>query len=246
MLDLSIDAIDLETSFDRIAQQLLQSYVLRVGTQRYQLTEVEFYYNTITGTFDNFAHQHPSHFLNSTWRLHGAGLDIVLKQEGDYYGGILLRGLQALDAVLQPVSDGYIDGPWNSATACIAHKGDVMEPIPFYLEALEVPFDIMVKKSPRVGLFLRNVEDLKYICKPWRYNTIPIQTKRYRQLIFLQAYVEQADWFQQLNLSARSQKNYIAYFEEGQKMKAADFVKIGTSVPATCRLFGYCYQHNLL
>lgn len=246
MLDLSIEAIDLETSFDRIAQQLLQNYILRVGAHGYQLTEVEFYYNNATRTLDNFAHQHPPPFLNGTWRLHGAGLDIVLKQAGDYYGGILLRGLQPLDAALQPIADRYIDGPWNSATTCIAHKGDVTNPTPFYLEALEVPFDLLFKKSPRVGLFLRNVEDLKYICKPWRYNTIPIQTKRYRQLMFLQAYVEQADWFQLLHLRARSQKNYVAYFEEGQKMKAADFVKTGTSVPATCRLFGYCYQHNLI
>ncbi len=246
MLDLSIDVNALGVSFDQIAKQLLQNYILRVGAYRYQLTEIEFYYNNAAGTLDNFAHQHPPQLLNGTWRLHGAGLDIVLKQEGDYYGGILLRGLQPLNEALQPIPDSYIDGPWNSATACIAHKGAVTNPTPFYLEALEVPLDVVFKKSPRVGLFLKNKKDLEYICKPWRYNTIPIQTKRYRHLMFLQAYLEQADWHQQMNLSTSSTNTYINYFDKGRKMEAEELENIGTTVSATCYLFGYCYQHNYI
>lgn len=246
MLDLNIDVNALEASFDQIAKQLFQNYILRVGKYRYRLTEVEFYYNNATSTLDNFAHIHSSDFLHGTWRLHGAGFDIVLKQNGGYYGGILLRGLQPLDEALQPISGSYIDGPWNSATACIMHKGDVTVPTPFYLEVLDAPLKIAFKKSPRVGLFLKNKKDLEYICKPWRYNSIPIQTNRYRHLMFLQAYVEQANWYQQINLSTSARNNYIRYFEEGRTMKDTDFENIGTTVPATCRLFGYCYQHNYI
>lgn len=46
MLDLSINATSFEQDFDRIAQDLLQGYILRIGAQRYQLMELEFYYNT--------------------------------------------------------------------------------------------------------------------------------------------------------------------------------------------------------
>ena len=245
MLDLSINATSFERDFDRIAQDLLQGYVLRIGAQRYQLMELEFYYNTQEGTIDNFAHQHPIYYPNGTWRLHGAGLDIVLSKEGVYYGGILLRGLQPLDANGQP-SGAYIDGPWNTASRCIASKGKVDEAIAFYLEALATPLTIAFKKSPRVGLFLRKVEDLKYICKPWRYNILPNQSQRYRQLLFLQAYVQGEDCSVLLGLSTRSKNNYIQYFEEGRQMEATAFVDGGTGIKHTCRLFGYCYQHDLI
>ena len=245
MLDLSINSPNLEQDFDRIAQQLLQEYILKVGEQSYQLTEVEFYYNNEAGTVDNFAHKHPNFLANGTWRLHGAGLDIVLSQEGEYYGGILLRGLQPLGKDGQP-SGTYLDGPWNSATHCIQQKGKITHKGGFYLEALQEPLEREWVKSPRVGLFLRKVEDLKYICKPWRYNSLPLLTRRYRQLIFLQAYVQGRDLQQALGLSTASKNNYIQYFEECKSMQATAFVEGGTGVSHTCRLFGYCYQHDLI
>ncbi|MGH1336992.1 MAG: hypothetical protein ACRBFS_12780 [Aureispira sp.] len=242
MLDLSIDIKTLEQDFDRIAKDLLQGYVLRIGTQRYQLMEIEFYYNNKAGTLDNFAHEHDS--PNGTWRLHGAGLDLVLSKKGEYHGGILLRGLQPLGVDGQ-AEGGYIDGPWNSARRCIASKGRVDQVVAFYLEPRVKKIELVFKKSPRVGLFLRKVEDLKYICKPWRYNSIPTPSQRYRQLMFLSAYVKGEAGSIELGLSTRSKNNYIQYFEEGRQMAAADFVKGKTGVQQTCRLFGYCYQHDL-
>ncbi len=258
MLNFSINVARLEEDFDRIAQELLCGYVLQVGfpdtetsarhnmapPMRYQLTEVEFYYNNSARTLDSFAHHHTRYYPSGTWRLHGAGLDIVLSKEGEYHGGILLRGLQPLDAKGQPTAD-YIDGPWNSATRCIGDKGSVTVPLPFYLHPLAKPFEVAIKKSPRVGLFLRKVEDLKYICQPWRYSSMPLRSHRYRQLLFLQAHVNQDPSAQQLGLSARAQTNYLHYFEEGRQMVASDFVNGGTGVRHTCRLFGYCYQHDL-
>lgn len=244
MLDLSINTTAFEKDFDRIAQQLLQGYILRVGKQAYQLTELEFYYNNTARTIDSFAHKHPKHYPSGTWRLHGAGLDIVLSEKGVYHGGILLRGLQALDEYMQPI-DPYIDGPWNTAAHCVMSKGTVTATSAFHLEAVDNPFGVSWAKSPRVGLFLRKVEDLKYICRPWRYNSRPIQSQRYRQLIFLQGHLQGEDLQAELGLTTRSKNNYLQYFEEGRALAAADFVNGGTGVRHTCRLFGYCYQHDL-
>jgi hypothetical protein len=249
MLDLSIQASGLEESFDRIAQQLMQGFVLRIGTPkqpealRYQLTELEFYYNNEQGAFDNFAHRHRLPYPNGTWRLHGAGLDVVLSEEGVYYGGILLRGVQLLDAKNQP-NGTYIDGPWNTATRCIRQKGAATAALPFYLEALEAPLTVAFFKSPRVGLSLRKVEDLKYICRRWRYSSVPLHSQRYRQLLYLQAYVDESPLQEQLGLAANTCRTYVKHFEEGSKMAAEDFVNGGTGVHHTCRLFGYCYQHG--
>ena len=82
-------------------------------------------------------------------------------------------------------------------------------------------------------MFLRKVEDLKYICKPWRYNRLPNQSQRYRQLLFLQVYVQGEDCSVLLGLSTRSKNNYIQYFEEGRQMEATAFVDGGTGIKHT-------------
>ena len=247
MPNLSIDASKLENSFDRIAKELFNDYTLQIGEDAYQLTEIEFYYNKFdpNNPYDNFAHQHGEAYPNGTWRLHGAGLDIVLKKMADYYGGILLRGIQKLDSNGIPLEDGIIDGPWNTATACIRGNMATDPKASFYLKKMPSSKERTFKKSPRVGLFLKNTEDLEYICKPWRYSTMPIHTKKYRHLIFLQLHHEGDKYKDQVVASVQSQDNYLDYFKEGKTMDTADFVGINNTVPNTCRLFGHYISKQL-
>lgn len=251
MLNLSIDSTNLEQSFDQIAYQLFNEYIISTGKVNYQLTEIEFYYNNQVNANDNFAHDHrKANYGNGTWRLHGAGLDIVLRNK-NHYGGILIRGIEALDDQLTPVFGGVVDGPWNTVTACIRQLGRVTRTQRFNLKKLKFSRDRKFITSPRVGLFLKNEKDLEYICKPWRYISIPIVTKKERHLIFLQHYVDtekikikQSPIIKQLGQSQLSRTTYLRYFEEGKRMRKEDFVKVKRTVENTCQMFGNYISRN--
>lgn len=240
MLNLTIDINNIEHFFDQIATQLFNEYAICVAKSFYQITELEFYYNNEAQTMDNFAHDHrKKNYENGTWRVHGAGIDIVLRDES-YYGGILIRGIQQLDTNYQPIKQKYIDGPWNSLEALIQEKGLVEEPTSFFLYKLPKKKNRSFKKSPRVGLNLRKLQDLEYICKPWRYNTTPIQTQNCRELLFLQLYSNQDKDWHTLGLYERTQSNYLQYFQAGQKITEPErFIKASKSVENRCQLFGY-------
>lgn len=244
MLNLVIDPSQIESSFDRIAMQLFNDYVCWVGDRIYQFTELEFYYNNYEQTKDNFAHVHHEEYPNGTWRVHAAGIDIVLKQVGRYYGGILIRGIQALDTALNPV-EMPIDGPWNSLTALIRGLGGVEEQRALTLKNVTKSRERKFIKSPRVGLFLKKKEDLDYFCKPWRYTTVPLHTKNYRHLLFLQLHLNQQKGdekleyiIDQLRLSKGAKKNYLDYFEQGASMGIEDLLNSKRSVAQICQLFG--------
>ncbi|WMX14962.1 MULTISPECIES: hypothetical protein [unclassified Aureispira] len=239
MLNLRIDSDNIEHFFDQIAIQLFNEYAISTGSSFYQATELEFYYNNTSQTMDNFAHDHrKKEYKNGTWRLHGAGVDIVLKNE-THYGGILIRGIQLLNQDYIPVNEGYIDGPWNTIERLIQQKGIVETQSGFYLCKLPYKKNRAFKKTPRVGLNLRNIEDLEYICKPWRYITTPIQTQRCRELIFLQLHFNEDEEKNTLGLSERTKANYLNYFQEGQNMALDLLVKKPKSVAKNCQLFGH-------
>ena len=245
MLDLSLVPTDLKASFDRMAQQLFEAYCLRVGPQRYQLTELEFYYNTFDQSADNFAHLPKGFHQGGRWRLHGAGLDIVLAKEGQYYGGILLRGMCPLDATGQPLYEQYLDGPWRLAQHCLSQQGPITQSGGFYLEALSTKETRPFVCSPRVGLFLKQKSDLLYLGKPWRYTTLPLHTQRYRHLLYLSLRHQGQEAWQQLGLGARARANYDRHYQTGQGMQAEQLVGRSNSVQHTCEWLGYYHQHHL-
>ena len=249
MLDLTINASNIEKSFDRIAGNLINDHLLIAGEKAYELTEIEFYYNKYEpqASVDNFAHHHGAKHPDGTWRLHGAGLDIVLKKADDYYGGILIRGLQEVKNASEAAV--VIDGPWNTATTLIRDMGTANAAEGFYLKKRTQSVQREFIKSPRVGLFLKKEQDLEYICKPWRYTSVPILTKKYRHLIFLQLHHNwtnneiSTNAFEscanQIVSSAKSRENYLRDFNEGQSMETKHFISQKNTVANTCRLFGH-------
>lgn len=133
-----------------------------------------------------------------------------------------------------------IDGPWNTATKCIGGQGVEDSNNSFYLLKKELSVEREFKKSPRVGLFFKKEADLEYICKPWRYNTIPIKTQKGKPLLFLQLFQEKDDYCHKVIKDKTTKKNYEEYFLAGKKMNIKDFIDKKMTVDRTCQLFG-CY-----
>lgn len=68
MLERPINLSNLEKSFDEIAKDLFNHYVLCVDEKQYQLTEIEFYCNNYekepSKKLDNFAHKYDDNYSN--------------------------------------------------------------------------------------------------------------------------------------------------------------------------------------
>ena len=102
--DSSVDTI--KSTFSRIAEILLLKSYIQTAYGKYRLLEIEFYYynknhkDIVTMSRTEKA---------GMWWLHNWGVDISFnsKQEGDFYGGILIRSIVELN------SENVISGPQN-------------------------------------------------------------------------------------------------------------------------------------
>jgi hypothetical protein len=89
-MNLEINNLKIENSFDRIAEDLLKNYALLVNNTEFRFTEIEFYYYSENHP-DEYTHRHRRNA--GEWRFHNQGLDLTFKGDEKSDGGILIRGL---------------------------------------------------------------------------------------------------------------------------------------------------------
>jgi hypothetical protein len=179
-INLKITAETLDRDFERIANDLMNCWALAVNETHYRLTEIEFYCKSVLpdGPIkDPYTHGHSEQLKSGTWYFHGSGLDLTFGTE-DFYGGILIRGIQRL------IDRKHITGPLNSITEIMSSLGSSeLKKIDFGL--LEAKgFDLEFKhliKAPRVGLNPINDPDSHQ--KHYRYLIFPQETKRDKSII---------------------------------------------------------------
>jgi hypothetical protein len=159
------------SSFQAIAEGLMNGYYLRVRDKYYRIIDCEFYYYSKNHA-DPYVHGHQRQKESlGEWYFHGSGLDITLSN-GDNYGGILIRGLvRVTNRMSDPLRTDAIDGPLNVCTEIFKQIGQVnISTLEFGLE--KVPFDqqfpTKVYSCERVGL---NSKDDEYFSQPYRFIT---------------------------------------------------------------------------
>lgn len=81
--------------FERIADLLLNQYVLKVGEKSYRICSIEFYYKQAQH-LDKAAHAHQRQLSCGEWYFHGSGLDITFGNESEF-GGILIQSIKELE-----------------------------------------------------------------------------------------------------------------------------------------------------
>ena len=110
-----INESNIDSEFTRIAELLLWEYELVVNNEKFNFTEIEFYYYSKNHQ-DAFTHKHKEDAGN--WRFHNQGFDITLKGETGF-GGILIRGVESKGT--------FINGPRRVLFEIMSHLNPVSE-----------------------------------------------------------------------------------------------------------------------
>jgi hypothetical protein len=104
-IDFSIDEANIDEGFQRIANDLLNNWVIKVEDALYRITEIEFYYRDEARNHDDsYVHGHKMQKQKGKWYFHGSGIDITFGNEKSF-GGILIR------AMVNIHSNEYFYGP---------------------------------------------------------------------------------------------------------------------------------------
>ncbi len=105
-LDLTIvsdNVLSIQASFDRIAENLITNWNLKINDSLFTFTELEFYFFKYEIHEDNATHERKHETTQGSWRFHPQGLDIEFSTTEDSDGGILLRGIKS--------DNEFINGP---------------------------------------------------------------------------------------------------------------------------------------
>lgn len=179
-INLKITVETLEQDFDRIANDLMNHWILVVNEHHYRITEIEFYCKSYLpdGIIkDKYTHGHIEQLKSGTWYFHGSGLDLTFGTP-DYFGGILIRGLHRIK------DDKHIAGPLNLITEILSSFGNCeKKKIDFgLLKAKASDLKLMdLVKAPRVGL--NPINDPISHQKLYRYLIFPKETNRDKSII---------------------------------------------------------------
>ncbi|WP_426059862.1 hypothetical protein [Hymenobacter sp. B1770] len=203
---------DVDLMMAQMADLLQNHLLLRVGKQRYQITELEFYYRR-KGHLDPYPHGKSGQMEFGKWFFNDAdGLDLTFgdRQKG-IHGGILLRGLRRLPLenpleYISPDDPTYIWGPRKVLADIVANLNGVFTHLPGLMleEAAKGP---VAKTAPwRVRRYaLRHKAedtDTEYLHRPYRFLV---------DIDYLRGLKDRADVVRQLGWTADEAKAVLGY-----------------------------------
>ncbi|MEM9338542.1 MAG: hypothetical protein AAGA66_07415 [Bacteroidota bacterium] len=176
-LNLTINTNDIEGSFDRIANELLNEWILEVNDSKYRIEEIEFYLANIEHN-DTYTHRHALQKTTGKWYFHGSGIDLTCGT-AESHGGILIR------AIYNTLMDTYIYGPLKTVTELFSNlKTAHSSPVQFGLKS-DTDKSLTperVFKAPRVGLNPK--KDKEAFNQNYRYFIMPKEEHKGKTIIY--------------------------------------------------------------
>ncbi len=170
-IDFSITEDKIDVDFQRIANDLLNHWVLKVEEALYRITEIEFYYKNDKSHNDTYIHGNELQKQKGKWYFHGSGIDLTFG-EGESFGGILIRAIcKVSDKDIK-----YCYGPLNCILEIFSNLSSIYKPeISFCLiRAKEGLFEIEKPiQAPRIGL--NPEKDPEMWNKNYRFLVMPKQ-----------------------------------------------------------------------
>ena len=177
-INLKIESKNINDDFARIADDLMNHWILQSEESLYRVAEIEFYFQSDSHN-DKYAHAHKLQKDTGRWYFHGSGVDLTFGSK-DMIGGILIRAICNLD---KSKKEEYTYGPLNTITELFSNLQTIYSSnISFGLvEDSEkiIPYEKPIS-VPRVGLNPKNAP--KMYAKPYRYLVMPKQkhAEKYR------------------------------------------------------------------
>lgn len=148
-INFTINEDKIEDDFQRIANDLLNNWVLKVEDALYRITEIEFYYKGETHD-DSYIHGHKLQQQKGKWYFHGSGIDVTFG-DGNAYGGILIRAI----CKINKGEEMYCYGPLNCVQELFGNFPTIFN-TEINFGFIQVNEDQIVKekviRAPRVGL----------------------------------------------------------------------------------------------
>ncbi len=147
-INFSINKGTIDTDFQRIANDILNHWVLKVEDALFRITEIEFYYKNAEYHIDSYIHGHELQKQKGKWYFHGSGIDITFG-DGEAFGGILIR------AIYNITDKKYCYGPLNCILEIFSNLTSIYKSemsfclIPSTKGLFEIEKPI---RTPRVGL----------------------------------------------------------------------------------------------
>jgi hypothetical protein len=176
-LNLTIDNSDINSSFERIANELLNKWILEVNHSKYRIAEIEFYLKSGQHN-DTYTHGHELQKTTGNWYFHGSGIDLTFGTS-ESYGGILIR------AIYNILDNKYIHGPLKTVTELFSNLGTAYSsPFQFGLvpDSNNSLDSERVFKAPRVGL--NPEKDKESFNQNYRFFIMPKEEHKDKTIIY--------------------------------------------------------------
>lgn len=174
----TISPSNISASFDQIANDLFNNYIIQVNHNFYRLLEIEFYYNDLKDHKDSYTHGHKWQKRTGYWYVHGSGIDISIGNN-EASGGILLRSIEKLLSPPTNKKEQYIFGPLNVLTELISGFNNCFDPKPnvFALvspanHSINLP-QVQEKEIIQCGRIGLSAKDEKFEDSLYRYLIFP-------------------------------------------------------------------------
>ncbi len=180
-MNFEIDNENIEKSFNRIATDLMNNWILNAGNKSYRICELEFYCYSDSHK-DPYTHKHDLQTKMGKWYFHGSGLDITFGSENNHRS-ILIRAIYDLD------KHKYTYGPLKSVTELLGNLpgifgGDF---------SLRLEQDTMGKiknedkklfEAPRVGLNKEKDSNGDFFENKYRFFVMPRKEHKDKETMF--------------------------------------------------------------
>lgn len=174
----TISPSNISASFNQIANELFNDYIIQVNKNFYRLLEIEFYYNDSTDHKDTYTHGHKWQKRSGYWYVHGSGIDIAIGDE-QAPGGVLLRSIEKLVPAPDHKNERYVFGPLNVLTELIGGFNNCFDSVPnVFAIVLPADYSVNVPQVPpeeiiqcgRIGL---STKDENFKGSLYRYLIYP-------------------------------------------------------------------------
>lgn len=190
-----------------IANLLQNQLVLRSGIALYRFTELEVYYWQRAHP-DMYVHKGAEQRRMGQWYFNEADcLDLTFgSEEQNYYGGILLRGVQRLAVATD--AEKYVRGPRTVLRELIASLGGVFNSTSGGLHLEDAPAGLFTPQQPwqvrRYGLRAHpEDENVDFLHRPYRFLV---------DADYLRGLRDKADVVRQLALPREEAKAILGYY----------------------------------